>query len=237
MYSKDHKLFKAMRRVAISAKSSPVVIRCESASQAKGIQRIWYDCKRTKDAVFDNFKTKRAGKNVTVTSRGDPLQVINDALSNLPSSADVAESLLTKALETRPQDFNGEPTRKRVEADNTAGVLIRKLAHPAMKSAVPPDPSKKPFVRHAGHFVKNDPRLCKDKGLPKGGVDPADRIWSHIVKNVAEHYEENDLRKAISHNLLSYDLIKFNDGLKWLAKENFIVIEGKPGHRRIRSKV
>ena len=227
MYSKDHKLFKAMRRVAISAKSSPVVIRCESASQAKGIQRIWYDCKRTKDAVFDNFKTKRAGKNVTVTSRGDPLQVINDALSNLPSSADVAESLLTKALETRPQDFNGEPTRKRVEAPwVTQG-----------EGSVPPDPSKKPFVRHAGHFVKNDPRLCKDKGLPKGGVDPADRIWSHIVKNVAEHYEENDLRKAISHNLLSYDLIKFNDGLKWLAKENFIVIEGKPGHRRIRSKV
>jgi len=213
MYSKDHKLFKAMRRVAISAKSSPVVIRCESVSQAKGIQRIWYDCKRTKDAVFDNFKTKRAGKNVTVTSRGDPLQVINDALSNLPSSADVAETLLIKAVETRPQDF-GDPEY------NGNGTI-----------------EKKPFVRHAGHFVKNDPRLCKDKGLPKGGVDPADRIWSHIVKNVAEHYEENDLRKAISHNLLSYDLIKFNDGLKWLAKENFIVIEGKPGHRRIRSKV
>ena len=226
MYSKDHKLFKAMRRVAISAKSSPVVIRCESVSQAKGIQRIWYDCKRTKDAVFDNFKTKRAGKNVTVTSRGDPLQVINDALSNLPSSADVAETLLIKAVETRPQDFgNGyKPHELASEAASRTAEILGET-------------NKKPFVRHAGHFVKNDPRLCKDKGLPKGGVDPADRIWSHIVKNVAEHYEENDLRKAISHNLLSYDLIKFNDGLKWLAKENFIVIEGKPGHRRIRSKV
>jgi len=233
MYSKDHKLFKAMRRVAISAKSSPVVIRCESVSQAKGIQRIWYDCKRTKDAVFDNFKTKRAGKNVTVTSRGDPLQVINDALSNLPSSADVAETLLIKAIETRPQDFGNGRTPKEL-ASEAASLLASEAARTA---EILGETNKKPFVRHAGHFVKNDPRLCKDKGLPKGGVDPADRIWSHMVKNVAEHYEENDLRKAISHNLLSYDLIKFNDGLKWLAKENFIVIEGKPGHRRIRTKV
>ena len=251
-YSSKHQLYPSMQKLVKKANESPVTIKCESSAQAKYIQRVFHEFKRTVDPksreLYEHLQTKRKGCVVKFISKAvvalNSADVINQALNIMPTARDKAEVTLSKALEIndQPSTSNGsqvtlaqqefisrlekskEPSRKRVEAPwVTKG-----------EGSVPPDPSKKPFTRHAGHFVKGDPRISKG-GQPKGGVDPSDRIWGYLEKHRGEWFSEDVLRKAISFNKLSYNLLKFDTGLRWLAENGFVIIEGTIGRRRVRT--
>jgi hypothetical protein len=216
-----------MQKLVKKANESPVTIKCESSAQAKYIQRVFHEFKRTVDPktrkMYEGLQTKRNGCVVKFISKAvvalNSADVINQALNVMPTARDKAEVTLSKALE-----INDQPS-----TSNGSQVTLgqQEFIHRLEKS-------KKPFNRHAGHFVKGDPRISKG-GQPKGGVDPSDRIWGYLEKHRGEWFSEDVLRKAISFNKLSYNLLKFDTGLRWLAENGFVIIEGTAGRRRVRT--
>jgi len=213
-----------MQKLVKKANESPVTIKCESSAQAKYIQRVFHEFKRTVDPktreMYEGLQTKRKGCVVKFISKAvvalNSADVINQALNIMPTARDKAEVTLSNALE-----MNDQPSKS-----NGSEVVVQQSID------IPKD--VKPFIRHAGHFVKGDPRISKG-GQPKGGVDPSDRIWGYLEKHRGEWFNEDVLRKAISFNKLSYNLLKFDTGLRWLAENGFVIIEGTAGRRRVRT--
>ena len=235
MYTDRHQMFQTMYQLAKSAQSEAVTVKCDNAHQAIYVQRVFYEFKRTStDVVYDTFnsvRTKRKGMTVWFLPKTYSLDPITNALG-ISTVADKAQVVVSKAL----SNHNIGEVDQVVGRDELHNLIDNRLDE-LNGDQVKPKKAKRPFVRHAGHFVKGDPRLCKDKGLVKGGQEPSDRIWSYLEKRQGQTFDEVVLRKEISHTKLSYDLVKFDTGLKWLADNGFITIEGNAGKRRIRTRV